>query len=235
MKSRRKQGFVIPRTAIVIAIVVASIGLGPRSVKYALRYSSGKQQSEATTTSAGSAKPGIIPSSSSAQLGRSLSDYQLIVEENLLRPLGWQKTRETSPLPEPVIQKERPRERPGPPNHLILTGITHLAEEPMALIEDVSRGEAYFLREGDKLKNYVVANIEEENIILVNGSSRITAALGARTYYNADGGLLATGTQATGSITKDSNEEPAPLEEDTADMSIIERMRAQRRKELGQE
>ena len=237
MESRRKQGFMSLRIAIVIAIIVASIGLGPRGVKYVLRYSAGKQEPEATTISGEGAKTGIIPSSSSIQLNRPLSDYQLIVEKNLLRPLGWQRARETPARPEPVIQREKPYKRPGPPNHLTLTGITHLSEEPMALIEDVSKGEAYFLREGDRLKNYVVANIEEDNIILVNGASRITAALGTRTYYNSNGGLLSTGStesQTTGSIMKDSSKQPASSDGDTADMSIIERMRARRRKELGQ-
>lgn len=238
MESRRKSRFVIPRTAIIIAIIAVFIGLGPKSVKYVLRYSAGKQQSEATTTSTESGKTGIIPSSSSMLLSRSLSDYQLIVEKNLLRPLGWEKTRETSSLPPPVIQRERQRERPSPPNHLVLTGITYLDEESMVIIEDVSKGEAYFLREGDKLKNYVVAKIEEDSITLVNGNSRITAAMGMKTYYNTDGGFLATGSsesQTVESVIKDSNKQTASSDGDIADMSVMEQMRARRRRELGQE
>ena len=108
----------------------------------------------------------------------------------------------------------------------------------MALIEDVSRGEAYFVKEGETLKNHVVENITEENIVLVNGNSRITVALGTRTNYNSDGELVATAMaedQMTGSIEEESNEEPTPPEEDTASLSIIERIRARRRRELGQE
>jgi hypothetical protein len=237
MRSRRKEGFGIPRTVLVIAIAIAFIGLGTKGVKYVLSYSTGKQESVAPNKLP-SAKPGITSLSSSAQLGGSLSDYQMIVEGNLFRRLGWQKTVEIPSLPEPVVQRERPYERPKPPNYLTLTGITYLAQEPMALIEDVSRGEAYFVKEGERLKDHVVEAITEENMILVNGNSRITVALGTRANYNSDGELLATAVeegQMTGSIVEESNEEPAPLEENTASLSIIERMRARRRKELGQE
>jgi hypothetical protein len=120
----------------------------------------------------------------------------------------------------------------------MLTGITYLAEEPMALIEDVSKGEAYFLKEGDRLKDYVVAAIGEENITLVNGNSKMRASLGKRTYYNADGELLAAGSadsQATESIMSNLSEESDSSEDDAADLSIIERMKARRRKELEQE
>ena len=237
MKSRRKEGFGIPRTVLVVAIAIASIGLGTKGVKYVLSYSNGKQES-AVVNKVQSARPAITSLSNSAQLGGSLSDYQMIVEGNLFRRLGWQKTVEIPSLPEPVVQRERPFERPRPPSYLILTGITYLAQEPMALIEDVSRGEAYFVKEGETLKNHVVENITEENIVLVNGNSRITVALGTRTNYNSDGELLATAMtegQMTASIMEESSEEPAPSEEDTAGLSLIERMRARRRRELGQE
>ena len=234
----KKETSGIPRTVVIIAVIVAFIGLGPKGVRYILHYSAAKQQSGAITPSGETMKPGITLSSNSAQLGGSFSDYQMVVENSLFRPLGWQKTVEIPSLPEPVVQRERPYERPKPPNHLILTGITYLAHEPMSLIEDISRGEAYFLRAGDKLKNHVVEAITEENIILVNGNSRITAALGTKTYYDAVGELLAAGlaeSQTTGSIMENSNEEPAPLGEGTADLSIIERMRARRKRELEQE
>jgi hypothetical protein len=237
MKSRREKGSGIPRTVLVIAIAIACIGLGTKGVKYVLSYSTGKQES-VVVNKVQSAKPGIASLPNIVQLGGSFSDYQMIVEGNLFRRLGWQKTVEIPSLPEPVVQRERPFERTRPPSYLILTGITYLAQEPMALIEDVSRGESYFLKEGDMLKNHVVEAITEENIILVNGNSRITVALGTRTNYNADGELLATAMaegQMPESIMKESNEEPAPLEENTASLSIIERMRARRRKELGQE
>lgn len=237
MEAGRKEGLGLPRTILVIAIAIASIGLGTKGIRYVLSYSTGKQESVATNK-VPSAKPGITSLSNSVQFGGSVSDYQIIVEDNLFRRLGWQKIVEIPSLPEPIVQRERPNERPEPPNYLILTGITYLVQEPMALIEDISRGEAYFVKEGDKLKNYVVENITEENIILVNGNSRITVALGTRTNYNSDGELLATAMaegQMTESIMEESNEEPDPLEEDTASLSLIERMRARRRKELGQE
>ncbi len=237
MKSRRKEGFGIPRTVLIVAIAIASIGLGTKGVKYVLSDSNGKQES-VVVNKAQSAKPGIASLLGPAQLGGSLSDYRMVVEGNLFRPLGWQKTVEIPSLPEPVAQIERPYERPKPPNYLTLTGITYLAQEPMALIEDVSRGQAYFVKEGDRLKNYVVETITEENIVLVNGNSRVTVALGTRTNYNSDGELLAAAAaegQMTASTMEESDEKPAPLEEDTAGLSLIERMRARRRKELGQE
>lgn len=234
MKTKKKKSGIM-RTLVIVAIVAASIGLGPRGVRYVFNHSAKRQRSEVTASSAGTANPVIIPSSNGEQLGKVRSDYQVIVENDLLKPLGWQKTVETVTFtrPAPMLRRERPLERPGPMNYLMVTGITQVSEEPMALVEDVSGKEAYFLKEGDNLKNYVVANIEEENIVLTNGNSKITVALGTKTYYNSNGGLLAdapTDDQTIENI--GSSEETTSLDENTANMSLIERMRERRRKQL---
>ena len=224
---------------MVIAIAIGSIALGAKGVKNALRYSAGKQI-QAATSKASSPEPVKFKTtalSGCGLRGNSLSDYQVVIENDLLRPLGWQRSADTPPR-EPVIQRERRQEQPRPPSALILTGITYLGGEPMALVEDVTKGEAYFLKEGDKLKNHVVEAITEDNVTLVNGGSKITAPLGATTYYDADGGLLATGqekSQAAGSFASDLTGESDLPKGDTAELSVIERMRARRRKEMGQE
>jgi hypothetical protein len=58
MKLRRKGAFGFPRTILIIAIAIASIGLGTKGVKHVLRYSNGKQESVAANK-VQSAKPGI--------------------------------------------------------------------------------------------------------------------------------------------------------------------------------
>jgi len=232
----KKEKSGITRTMVIIAIIAIFIGLGPRGVRYALDHSAQKQQAGAAAPSAENAKLRTSPSSNGMQLDRPLSDYQVIVENDLLKPLGWYKIVETAPTPSrPMVRREIPRDPPKPLNYLMLTGITYLSEEPMALIEDVSGGESYYLRKGEKLKDYVVADIEEENIVLVNGNSKFTATLGMRTYYNANGGLLTTGateSQFAESPLEESSEGSDSLGGDATNLSLIERMRARRRSQL---
>ena len=189
--------------------------------------------------STGSAKFRTASSSSGVQPDRDLSYYEMITERNLLRPLGWEKPVETPRIEKPVIQRRQPRERPIPVDELILTGIVHLDNESIALVEDVSSGKAYFLRKGDKLRNYSVEAIAEENIVLVNEDSKLTHALGAKVQYNSNR-QISTSEQYNNQTTNDTaqnadTESDSQDEGDTANLSLIERMKARRRRELGQQ
>ncbi len=239
MRPQTRPKFRIPGIA-VIAIIVILIGLGVKGSKYVANHSAEKQQSRASqkAKSAEMARSMTLSSFGSMQQDRSLSDYDVIAETNLLKPLGWQKIVAVPPPPRPIIQREIRQRSPEPANDLVFTGIVHLGDAPIALIEDISSGEAYFLKEGDVLKDYVVEAIGEESIILVNGNSRLMPDLGSKTYYSSSGQILASGViddQTTGDLAKSTDTEPASLDKNLANLSMIERMRAKRREELGQD
>ena len=167
-----------------------------------------------------------------------LLDYQMIVEKKLMQRLGWQKIVEKPRIYEPVVQQQQPRERPARVNDLILTGIVHIGDDTIALVEDVSSGEAYFLKEGDRLKDYSVESISEENIVLVNEDSRITPALGSKTQYDSSGHILTSqppNTQTVSDAVNSTDKASESPDEDTSKMSLLEQMRARRRRELGTE
>ena len=192
--------------------------------------------------------PDAIPSKS-AYLGRGYAlpsklvspDYQIIAENNLFRPLGW--TREVPPpiepvapvVPEPIIETP-----PGPPPTytLVLTGIVQNGSDWMAVIEDRQHNEGLFLRRGEMLKDVVVRDIVAEHIQLVRGALTAQLALGESIEYGTDERVLfnTAGTAKTSSPT-DATNKPAETQVagDGGDgQSLIERMRARRRRELNQ-
>jgi len=238
MKSDKKLKIHIPRIAILF-IIIAFIGMGARGGKYIL---SSIQPSEENVTPVKPGKPKNSPPLDESQMIRSFSDYDLVAEKNLFNRLGWEKIIQES-LPEPVvIRNNEPRERQRdtePNSDLILTGIVSLAGEPMALVEDTSAGKGYFLREGDKLKDYLVEAIDEESITLARGDSKLMPNLGSDTRYNSSERIVisrSTREQRPESISSESiNAETASSDENPANLSLIERMKARRRKELGHE
>ena len=157
----------------------------------------------------------------------------MIIRRDLFEPLGGRRY-EAKPSIAAATTKIEPKETPKPqpdqPNGLLLTGIVYLNNEPMALIEDSSRGASYFAK-GDRLKDYVVDSIADDKIVLVNGSSRITQVLGSRLYYNASGKILES---AASSIQVKEALASSNAPSNKADLSLVEQMRARRKKELGQ-
>jgi hypothetical protein len=222
----------------IIVIIIIALGLGGKGIKYVVGNFSEEQQSD---DSRGLKNPESPKPNSPASFGwiapkASLSDYRLIIENDLLKPLGWQKIKELPPAPpEPVVQKEEPRERSKPPNEMVLTGIVYLEEERVALMEDISLGEAYFLKEGDKIKDYLVESIAEEDIVLArldNEDIKITTALGAKAQYGQDGSVLLPERRY-----EQQTEYPieSPDKDNSANLSLIEQMKARRRRELERE
>lgn len=227
---------VIALTVIVILLIARFILSSPIGDQLLERVRVSKLQRSQNVTPA----EGVKTSSSFSGVWQpeSFSDYQVIIKNDLLKPLGWQETVYTPPPPEPVVQRGIKQERRAPTNDLVLTGIVRLGAAPTALVEDASKGEAYFLREGDKLKDYIVEAIGEESITLANESSRIVVALGSKTNYGSNGRVLIsemTDGQTTGDSVESTDEKTASSDEGTANMSLIEQMKARRREELGQE
>ncbi len=218
---------------VIIMMAIILVGLGVKAGKYVSGNFAGEHQSETSqkTSRTGGVKAGTYSSSSGIQANRTLSDYQMVIERNLMERLGWQKTVETPRRYEPVVQPQQRPEQPEPVNDLVLTGIVRLGDDNVAIVEDVSRGEAYFLKKGDKLRDYFVESVTEKNIVLVNGDSRLTPALGSKAQYDSSGHILASelpNAQKVENAVKDTGESDVT-------MSLIERMKAQRRRELGTE
>lgn len=216
---------------VIIAMAIILVGLGVKAGKYVSGNFTGEYQSETSqeTSRTGGVKARTYPSPSDIQANRTLSDYQMVIEKNLMERLGWQKTVKTPRRYEPVVQLQQRPEQPEVVNDLVLTGIVRLDGDNVAIVEDVSRGEAYFLKKGDKLRDYYVEAITEENIVLVNGDSRLTPALGSKVQYDSSGHILTSelpNVQKVEAAVKDTDKSDAT-------MSLIERMKAQRRKELG--
>ncbi|MGB9596851.1 MAG: hypothetical protein ACPL7B_11270, partial [Candidatus Poribacteria bacterium] len=156
-------------------------------------------------------------------------------------------------------KQEPPKPPPDPIYELTLTGIVLMNNELMALIEDSSRNRSYYLKKGDKLKDYTVYEIKDNEIILVSGDSRITQKLGTKTYYDQNGKLLATKPSYSSNslvvareptdrsnqpvATNNANGVSAIQSSSSSEssgniggnLSLIEQMKARRKRELGQE
>ena len=160
---------------------------------------------------------------------RSLQlEYQVIAENNLFRPLGWKKEvlKETTPKTETTFV-EIPRERPAPTYNLSLTGIAQNGSSWIAIVEDETKKEAYFLNRGEKLKDSFVEEISEEHIILVVGDAKTQLSLGESIKYDENEQIL---------VNTIAHRIVAPKMEKSEDtQSLIEQMKARRRKELVQE
>ena len=169
-----------------------------------------------------------------------LKDYKVIAENNLFRPLGWkrevQSQEESTPtvVPEPIIEIP-----PPPPTYtLVLTGIAKSDLDWIAVVEDHKQDEGTFLRRGEMLKDVRVQDIVSEHITLTRGEMTVQLALGESIKYGADGRLqfdtagaakipeLPNKTDMLSQTQADSG--------DNSEQSLIERMRARRRKELDQ-
>lgn len=216
---------------VIIAMAIILVGLGVKAGKYVSGNFAGEDQPETSqkASKTGGVKARTYFSPSDIQANRTLSDYQMVIEKNLMERLGWQKTVEISRSRyEPVVQPQQRPEQLEPVNDLVLTGIVRLDGDNVAIVEDVSSGEAYFLKKGDKLKDYFVEAVTEKNMVLVNGDSRLTPALGSKAQYDSSGHILTTeapSAQKVEAAVKDTGKSDAT-------MSLIERMKAQRRREL---
>jgi len=122
-----------------------------------------------------------------------------------------------------------------------LTGIVEVGTERTALIEDTSQKKGYFLKEGDKFKNYLVETILDESIVLVKDNSKLTTDLGSKAYYDSSRQIIISrqadkqGMPEPVKVAKNADGKVASSNGNAEELSIIERMRERRRKELEQE
>ena len=156
-------------------------------------------------------------------------NYDIIVENNLFRPLGWKRDvdppveRNVTPKPEPDVEASSPLPTYG----LALTGIVKKGTQLLAVLEDQKMKSGIFLRSGEMLKDTRIQEIAPDHITLTRGEMAVKLALGERIEYGTDGRVM------FGTIAKP-QELGAPVEGDDGSQDLIERMRERRRNELNQ-
>lgn len=238
---RRKSEIKIPRLAIPIIIAIFII-LSVSAFRAILNYPPEKRPLETNQkiTLAENKSPQTRLSLRSIYQKTPFSDYQAIIENNIFRPLGWEKAKPAPILP--VLQRrEIPRERPAPTYTLTLTGIAKKGKEQVVLIEDSKAKDGYFLRSGEQLKDYTVSAIESEQIVLAKAGSEIKLALGEKIRYNTSGQIIlspyeaASSSPAISSSPRLVSDTQSQTNNDDEHLSLIERMKLRRRKELNKQ
>ena len=187
-----------------------------------------------------SSKPAFSESERAFVLPAELQDYTVIAENDLFRPLGWKRQIQSSDeptstvTPEPIVETA-----PSPPTYtLILTGIAKSGSDWIAVVEDPKRDEGAFLQRGEMLKDVRVQEIMAEHITLIRDEMTVRLALGESIEYGVDG-RLRFDTAGTAKIPKPPNEtgmlsKTQADSDDDGEQSLIERLRARRRRELNQ-
>jgi len=241
---------------VVIIIIIALVGLGIRFTQPGMRgfkYLVNKiTKTEGQVNTKLPNRQDLLSGIYRKQPG-PYSDYQIIVRDNLFSSLGGIMEQ---PVSKPVIIETTTQYKPqvarsAPPGELILTGIVNLGDSPTALIEDTSTKKPYFLEAGDKFQNFFVESINDESITLLNDGNKHVYKLGSKFYYgnnevtqvsnlvppqrSASGRTLSKNEQPKESASIDSNKSLASPEQNSSNLSLIEQMKARRRKELGQE
>lgn len=239
---------------LVILILIFFIGLGWRYHTQVSNYFGKKQSSNASNEYASASIFHGYSSLIKSSPITNLSDCQIIARRNLFEPLGGRIAGPSlaKQISQVVAKQDPPKPPPDPIYDLILTGIVYNGDELLALIEDSSRGKSFYLRKGDRLKDYYVEKITDREVILMNGDSKLTQALGSKTYYNTSGKLLASRPanapsapiamnetnsrpMPSPSVAKSEPDSSASSNNSNANLSLIEQMKARRKKELGQE
>jgi hypothetical protein len=173
-------------------------------------------------------------------VGPAERSYGMVAESTLFRPLGWQKTvvQEEVAAVAPRMAQEAPLVRKPSYPALTLTGIVQNGAERLAIIEDGAINKGYFLSQGEKIKDFEISEILSDHVLLANGSQSTSFSLGDSIHYDPGGRILldviADQTEYRGSIQK-SPQQQGSTESEGEQMSLIERLRARRRKELGEE
>lgn len=167
----------------------------------------------------------------------SRSGYEAITQHNLFRPLGWEPPKRTTTtlIPEhtPPVEPE-PASQPQP-HYLTLTGIAQDGAESIAILEDSDRSATYFLRAGEKLKQGRIRAIHPEHIVMIQDEAEAEVALGKSVPYNGNGHLLFGSLQRHSPIPRadaDRLTMDSGAEDTQEATSLLEQMRARRRKEL---
>ena len=184
--------------------------------------------------------PAFSQSERAFPLPPKLKDYAVIAENNIFRPLGWKKEIQSPEAPTPTVTSEPIVEIPPPPPTytLVLTGIAKHGTDWIAVVEDRKQEEGAFLRRGETLKDVRVQAIMSEGITLTRDEMTVQLALGESIEYGIDG-RVRFDTAGTAKMSAVPNQAGtlSETQTDSADdskQSLIEQMRARRRKELNQ-
>ena len=176
-----------------------------------------------------SARSNAINAGIASPIHRKPKNYDIIVKNNLFRPLGWERDvgppveQSLTPGPEPVVESPSP-----PPTYgLALTGIVKKGTHFLAVVEDQRMKSGIFLRQGEMLKDTAIQEIAPNHITLTRGELAVKLALGERIEYGKDGRVM------FGTIAK-RQELEAHVENDDGGQDLIEHMRERRRTELNQ-
>lgn len=163
--------------------------------------------------------------------------YESIAESNLFRPLGWEKPN-PSPSPPPVPRRrvtELVRQPPPPPaRYLTLTGIAQNGSKWLAILEGTGDQEAYFVHQGETLRNATIREITPEHLVLDGNGTERTLALGQSIHQEPSGLLRFEPISHQPALAAETRSETEPTLEENSEMSLLERMRARRRRELAQ-
>jgi hypothetical protein len=224
----------IPRIAIIL-FIVALIGPGVQLGKYVLNNQPSIVAQSVDVDSKIHLK--TVKSVSFNDPQRSLPDYQIIVKNDLFDPLGGQRALTLATAPQQIAQVEKKQAPPDPLYKLTFTGVVKLESEDSAIVEDLSKDKAYYLKKGDKLKDYTVETITEDSIVLNNGNSKFTTRIGSAFYYNTSGQISTSeplNNQVVVKASESKTEETASINSGSANQSLIEQMKARRKKELEQ-
>ena len=201
-------------------------------------------------------KPAVPKQQRSFYAYQETRDYSVIAENNLFRPLGWKKEAiPPAPLSPKVELKPIVETSPPPPTYaLVLTGIVQNDSEWIAVVEDRKLNEGVFLRQGEALKDTIVSEILPEHITLARGETKLQLALGKSIEYGEEEQILfdtvktTQPSQVSSEVLRSEGSEdsarsvgtrsPISSEAREADtdnqQSLLERMRARRRRELRQ-
>ena len=175
---------------------------------------------------------------------KSADYYQVITENNLFRPLGWQKEVVAEIIPSPQVVSipvvVAPPPRPPAPTYstLTLTGIAQNGSEWVAIFEDSTGRGGGFLHRGEKLKDARVSEIFPGYVTLAQGETQTEVALGKSIQYDRNGQILfnTVGVSMSRIESRRVTLDEPKVEEGGGEPpnSLIERMKARRQKELGQ-
>lgn len=187
MKSKRN----IPSIAIIIIFILVAILAARKSLDifdYIEKHNTGHEMTSHSETQLSDPPMSFSP--------LPWKNYQVIVEDNLFRPLGWEKEviekdkprrKSFVEIPPVAVPQERPKPDPstgsGHAYNLTLTGIAQNGSEWVAILEDPTRNEGHFLHLGEKFKNSLISEISPEHIILAQGN--VQAQLFVLSYADA--------------------------------------------------
>ena len=198
------------------------------------------------TATADPSEAGGVVSDHPSRSGRTeeqhaFAGYGAIAEKNLFRPLGWEPT-----VPAPTRPTAPPSLPPRPSvqvreviPYFTLTGIVQDGTDRLAVLEGSNTQDVYFVRPGEQLMGATLSMIRADHVVFKQDGREAEVALGQRISCDAGGTLLLSSVFAAGEASPEGRPESTAIsatstETDDVQTSLLERMRARRRREVEQ-